>query len=168
MTGYFLRIEIRTLFAGNVPDNLVQLAHLRIYFSPTGALNPVADFVVLPTTALSGFTLPDYLTILLTVIFVGLICNEIYEIKILGLKDYFDDNWNYMDVAVYALGLVWCVIVLRARLVGWHRVNNFASGLHGIEDLDSRFLNLWDVGVFFLHSEIIVSVALMVSRLICW
>ena len=98
-------------------DSLVQLAHLRVYFSPTGAVDPVVDFILLPTTALGDLSLPDYLTFCIAVIFVFLIVNERREAMTVGLKSYLNNSWNRMDIAVYALGLIWCTMVVRARFV---------------------------------------------------
>ena len=147
-----------------MPDSLVQLVHLRVYFSPTGAVDPVIDFIVLPTTALGDLSLPDYLTLCMAVIFVFLLVNERREAMAVGLKSYLNNSRNCMDIAVYALGLIWCAMVVRARLVGWHRLNEFSRGADRTNDVDNRILNLWDVGVLYLHSEIVVSVALMVSQ----
>jgi hypothetical protein len=135
----------------------LQLARLRVLLPTTGDAFPSSDFIVLPSSSISPFSAIDISVGALLLLFVFLLMDEWYE-SYSNIFGYLASGWNFFEVVILSLGLIWCIMIFVARDLGRQQIHSFHTSS---ADIDLKLLELWSVGWLYAQAEFLVSISLM-------
>uniref|UniRef100_A0A7R9U3C3 Polycystin cation channel PKD1/PKD2 domain-containing protein n=1 Tax=Pinguiococcus pyrenoidosus TaxID=172671 RepID=A0A7R9U3C3_9STRA len=139
---------------------LVQVSRLEVEFPDVGDAFPRSQFTVLPAAFLDRrIRAADYFVLLLSfavLIFIGI---EVLEYRS-NPKRYVHNRWNVADLTVCSLNLIWCFVLLGARVEAVRRIANFIDAREG-DPLAN--LELFRVGELFEIASTIVSATIVIS-----
>jgi hypothetical protein len=155
--GATLRTTVEYVI-GNLQEDYLQVARLKVEFNSIGDATASTDFIVLPSQFLGRLTIGDGLVGVIGIIFVLFIVGELVEGFKVGLDRYLKDGWNFFELGIYALGLTWFVLLVHARKLAVNQRINFDDSN---DPIDLRVLDVWNAGLEVSLAEFIVSVALM-------